>query len=43
MAKKRKIREELEMFKVSYVNKNKKFYYSFNNPKLTQEHIDEIM
>jgi hypothetical protein len=35
--------EELEMFKLSYVNKNEKFYYSFNNPKLMQQHIDEIM
>jgi hypothetical protein len=35
--------EELELFKVSYANKNKKFYFPFNNPKLTQQHIDDIM
>lgn len=35
--------EELEVFKVSYTNKNKKFYFPFNNVKLTQQHIDEIM
>lgn len=35
--------EELEIFKVSYVNNNEKYYFPFNNDRFTEQYIDEIM
>ena len=35
--------EELEIFKVSYVNNNEKYYFPFNNDRFTEQYVDEIM